>query len=78
MGGFDLSNFHMSKKIGGALVAYFQDSFQELKRVTWPTKQQAIKLTLLVLGFCLLAAIFIGLFDLLFNYGYYQLIQLSK
>lgn len=67
-----------TKNGGNVLINYLQDSTQELKKVTWPTKIQAVKLTLIVLGFCLIVAIVIGFFDLVFNFGYFQLLQLSK
>lgn len=54
---------------------YFQDSYQELKKVTWPTRNKAIRLTLIVLGFCLVAAIFMGALDLTFNTGYRYLVD---
>ncbi len=59
------------------LTAYFVNSFQELRKVTWPTKNQAIKLTGIVLGFCLASALLIGIVDALFNYGYKYLLTLS-
>jgi len=40
----------------------------ELKRVTWPTKKEAIKLTLIVIGFGLTVAAFLGGLDFLFSY----------
>jgi len=63
---------------GGAIINYFRDSIQELKKVTWPTKYQAVRLTLIVLGFCLVSAIVIGIFDFAFNWGHLQLLNLSN
>ena len=72
----------MEKKSSGTaenpVVNYFKGSFQELKKVTWPTHQQAIKLTIIVLGFCVVSAVIVGVFDLAFNRGYQELINLSK
>lgn len=53
-----------------SLIRYFSGSYQELRKVTWPTKNQAIRLTAIVLGFCLFMALVIGVIDGLFNYGY--------
>jgi preprotein translocase subunit SecE len=64
----------MAKK---AFTSYFTDSWQELKKVTWPTKNQAIKLTGIVLGFCLVAALLLGLVDGAFSYGYKFLLTLT-
>jgi len=57
------------------VVTYLQESFLEMKKVTWPTRNQAIRLTLLVLGFCVGAAVVIGAMDALFSYGHQQLIN---
>jgi len=57
------------------LVDYLQESHQELKKVTWPTRNQAVRLTLLVLGFCLAAAIVIGAMDAIFSFGHQKLID---
>lgn len=59
------------------LIQYFVNSWQELRKVTWPTKNQAIKLAAIVLGFCLFMALIIGVIDGLFNYGYRYLLTLS-
>lgn len=65
----------MSQSSKNAVLGYFQESFQELKKVTWPTRHQAIRLTLIVLGFCLFAAVFLGVLDLAFNQGYKTLVD---
>jgi preprotein translocase subunit SecE len=62
-------------KKANAMVEYFQESFVEMKKVTWPTRNQAVRLTLLVLGFCIGAAVIIGAVDALFSYGHQQLID---
>ncbi len=47
---------------------YIEESQQELKRVNWPSKNETINLTLVVIGFSLGLAAFLGLVDLLFRY----------
>lgn len=59
-----------------ALVSYLRESLEEFKRVTWPTRNQAIRLSAIVLVFVLVAAIFIGAIDFIFNLGYTQLLLL--
>lgn len=58
------------------LIRYFLESFQELRRVTWPTKNQAIRMTVLVLVFSLASAIIIGILDYVFGLGYTTLLDL--
>ncbi|HNY97618.1 MAG TPA: preprotein translocase subunit SecE [Candidatus Pacearchaeota archaeon] len=47
------------QKIG----AYFSDVKSELKKVTWPARKDVLKLTLIVIGFTLLAALALGGMD---------------
>lgn len=63
---------------GNDLTRYFKESIQELGKVTWPTKNQAIKLTAIVLVFLLVSAVILSLFDYAFNLGFNELIRLSK
>ncbi len=39
----------------------------ELSKVAWPTKEQATRLTLIVVGVSVLTALFLGGFDFLFT-----------
>jgi len=50
------------------LLTYFQESRLEFKRVNWPTRKETIRLTLLVIGFSLAIAIFLGILDMFFQY----------
>ncbi|OGP16044.1 MAG: preprotein translocase subunit SecE [Deltaproteobacteria bacterium GWC2_55_46] len=46
---------------------FFNESKQELKKVTWPTKQQTVTSTWVVLAVTFVLAIFLGLVDLVFS-----------
>lgn len=59
------------------LLNYFQESYQELQKVTWPTRNRAIRLTFLVLGFCLAAAVVIGVMDYTFSAGHEVLLNMA-
>jgi preprotein translocase SecE subunit len=48
------------------IVRFFQDSYQELKKVNWPTPQQARNLTVLVLLVSAAVGAYIGVFDVIF------------
>jgi len=53
---------------------YFVESFQELKRVVWPTRSQTINHTLIVIFFSIAVAVFLGALDMLFNFGVQRLL----
>jgi preprotein translocase subunit SecE len=46
------------------VIKYFIDSYQELKKVTWPTRKQLIRDTLIVIVSSIAVTAFIGLIDL--------------
>jgi len=48
---------------------YLKDTKGELKHVNWPTKNQAILFTVVVVVFSFVVAAFLGLFDYLFTLG---------
>ena len=54
------------------LINYIKDSKRELKKVVWPTKKQTLNHTLLVIGFSLAVAVFLGAVD----FGLNKLIEL--
>lgn len=56
---------------------YVKGSFEELTKVTWPTKNQAIKLTIIVLIFCLVVALFLGAVDYGFSTLYNYILTLT-
>lgn len=58
------------------LTAYIKESRQELLRVLWPSREQLIQHTLLVIGVSLTLAIFLGAVDYLSTFGFTQLLKL--
>lgn len=51
------------------LTEYLKETKGELKHVSWPTKNQAILFTVIVVVFSAIVAIFLGAFDYLFTLG---------
>lgn len=49
-------------------ITFLKEVRVELKRVTWPTRQQTIKYTLIVIGLSLAVAAFLGSLDFLFTW----------
>lgn len=58
-------------------IQYFIDSFQELGKVSWPTKNKAVNICVLVISFVLIATAFIAAIDYLFHQGYAYLLTFS-
>lgn len=47
---------------------FFAEARQELRHVNWPTRQEAARLTSIVIGISLGMALFLGAFDYLFSF----------
>ncbi len=50
--------------MGNPFTRYIYESYVELRKVTWPTRQQTWQLTLVVIAMSAFVAILLGLFDL--------------
>jgi len=48
---------------------YFRDTFAEMKHVKWPTQNQTLIYTVLIVAICAVTAVFLGLFDYAFSQG---------
>jgi preprotein translocase subunit SecE len=53
------------KKKPNALQRFYRETVAELKKVTWPTREEAINLTRVVLLVIVAVSIFLGLVDFL-------------
>jgi preprotein translocase subunit SecE len=54
-------------KSQNAVIRYFQETADELRKVTWPTREQTIRLSTIVLVSTLATAVFLGTFDFIFH-----------
>jgi len=54
---------------------FFNEVKSELGKVTWPTKQQVIKLTLVVVVISIIVGLFLGGLDFIFTKGMELLIK---
>jgi preprotein translocase subunit SecE len=48
-----------------AIQRYFSETAGELRKVSWPTRQEAVQLTILVLVVMVFMGLFLGLMDLI-------------
>ncbi len=55
-----------ANKPDNALVRYLKETRAELRKVSWPTREEATNLTLIVLGVTVAMAIFLGSVDFVF------------
>ncbi|MCC2630878.1 MAG: Protein translocase complex, SecE/Sec61-gamma subunit [Candidatus Paceibacter sp.] len=60
-----------------AIGDYLKETRGELKHVSWPTRQQAIAFTALVIIISIGLALYLGLFDYLFSQGIKYIINQS-
>jgi preprotein translocase subunit SecE len=54
------------RKQPNAIQRYIRETIGELRKVTWPTRQEAINLTIVVLIVTFTMSVFLGLLDFLF------------
>ena len=52
-------------RAGNRLIGFLQGSWRELQRVQWPDRRQVAQATGVVLGFVIVAGVFLGVSDLL-------------
>ena len=57
--------FRVSLTFMSIVFRYLRESLSELHQVRWPTQQQAIRLTVIVIGFILAMSLFFGVVDAL-------------
>lgn len=50
------------------ITTFVKEARAELRKVNWPTREQTVKYTALVVGLSLAVAIFLGALDYLFEY----------
>lgn len=51
------------------LTQYLKDTLAEMKQVKWPTQNQALIYTALIIFVCTVIALFVSLFDFIFASG---------
>jgi len=64
---------------GHALRDYFSESIFELRKVVWPTRQETVQTTLVIMVVVVILAILLGLIDLFLNWAILQhLLKLGR
>lgn len=57
------------------IVRYFKETRAELRKVNWPTRQEALNLTLIVVGFTIFMAALLGMIDYIFAWVFGLIIR---
>ena len=60
-----LTEFFSSKD--NPIFRYFKETRAEVRKVSWPTRQEALRLTLVVLAVTISMAIILGILDYVFS-----------
>jgi len=55
------------KRKENRIVRYFKQTRAELRKVAWPSREEALRLTAIVLGVTFAMAAFLGLIDYIFS-----------
>lgn len=63
-----------SSEPGKQLVAFGRDAWREVKKVVWPSRKEAIQMTLYVFAFVVIMALFLWLTDKTLEWVFYDLI----
>jgi preprotein translocase subunit SecE len=64
----------VTSESGKEFVAFGRDAWKEVKKVVWPSRKEAIQMTMYVIAFCALMALFLWLTDKTLEWVFYDLI----
>jgi preprotein translocase subunit SecE len=64
----------MTSDAGKIFAAFGRDSWKEVKKVVWPTRKESIQMTLYVIGFCAIMALFLWTTDKTLEWLLYDVI----
>ncbi|HSH03034.1 MAG TPA: preprotein translocase subunit SecE [Anaerolineae bacterium] len=63
------------EKQANALARYLRETRGELDKVTWPTREESIRLTLIVIAVTIFMAALLAGFDFVFSWAFEQLVE---
>jgi preprotein translocase subunit SecE len=52
------------------IIAFFEDVVKEMKKVTWPTKEELIESTKIVIVVCIVLSLFTYVIDMIINQAF--------
>ncbi len=66
------------KKIVTKIISYVKGVFEEMRKVTWPSRKATVRYSVLVIGVSVFVAAFFAILDFIFNLGLEGLIKISS
>lgn len=75
-----MSDTHAHKRTNPAvwLLNYVRESREEMRKITWPSKQDTFKYSIVVIALCLILAFFFAGLDYVLSFAIQKLIALKK
>jgi preprotein translocase subunit SecE len=64
----------LTSDVGKEFVGFCREAVKEVRKVVWPTRKEAIQMTLYVFGFVVVMALFLWLTDKTLEWVFYDLI----
>lgn len=64
----------LTSDVGREFVGFCREAVKEVRKVVWPTRKEAIQMTLYVFGFVVVMALFLWLTDKTLEWVFYDLI----
>jgi preprotein translocase subunit SecE len=64
----------VTSETGKQFTAFGRDSWKEVKKVVWPTRKESVQMTLYVIGFCAVMALFLWTTDKTLEWLLYDVI----
>jgi preprotein translocase subunit SecE len=55
------------KRIFDKIISFFKEVYLEVKKTNWPTRQETLRYTLIVIGSSVAVAVFLGVVDFVFT-----------
>ncbi len=68
----------MSALTNNAAVRYFREAYEELKKVTWPSRQDTVRYSVAIMVMSVVLGAYFGLFDWLMTRGLAALVNLTS
>lgn len=68
----------MKALVNNPVTRYFREAYEELKKVTWPSREEVIRYALAVVVMCVVVGVYFGLVDWLLSQGLAALVGLTS